>query len=109
MLDNLRFLRKERKLSQQKLAEELGISQQSINQYENHYIEPDIELLSRMADFFNTSLDYIVGRTDIVGKTDELMSFPMKTDEVEMLNRYRLLNEKEKACIDLILQKFSEK
>ena len=60
MLPNLKLLRKEYGISQQVLADMMGVSQQSINQYENHSIEPDIALLTQMADYFNTSIDYIV-------------------------------------------------
>ena len=46
MLPNLKLLRKEYGISQQVLADMMGVSQQSINQYENHSIEPDIALLT---------------------------------------------------------------
>lgn len=61
LLANLKRLRKKYNISQQQLADVVGVSQQSINKYENHNIEPDIETLKTMADFFNTSIDYIVG------------------------------------------------
>ena len=61
LLANLKKLRKKYNISQQQLADVVGVSQQSINKYENHNIEPDIETLKTMADFFNTSIDYIVG------------------------------------------------
>ena len=54
MLPNLKLLRKEYGISQQRLADVLGVSQQSINQYENHRVEPDIRVLSALADYFNT-------------------------------------------------------
>ena len=57
MLPNLKLLRKEYGISQQRLADVLGVSQQSINQYENHRVEPDIRVLSALADYFNTSID----------------------------------------------------
>ena len=44
MVQNLKQLRLEKNLSQNKLAEIIGVSQQSINKYENHNIEPDIEV-----------------------------------------------------------------
>ena len=47
MLPNLKLLRKEYGISQQVLADMMGVSQQSINQYENHSIEPDIALLTQ--------------------------------------------------------------
>ena len=63
MLPNLKTLRQELGISQQRLADAIGVSQPSINKYENHNIEPEIEILKRIADYFDTSIDYIVGRT----------------------------------------------
>ena len=53
MLPNLKLLRQKRGISQQKLADALGVSQQSINHYENHKIEPDIATLIKIADYFD--------------------------------------------------------
>lgn len=60
MLKNLRLLREEKGMSQKQLADCIGVSQQSINKYENHNVEPDIGALIRIADCFSTSVDYIV-------------------------------------------------
>lgn len=65
MLKNLKKLRAEAGISQARLAEAIGVSQQAINKYENHNIEPDIETLVQIADYFNTSVDYLVSHTDI--------------------------------------------
>lgn len=64
MVENLKKPRAERGVSQQTLAQALGISQQSANKYENHKIEPDITLLIAMADYFKVSVDYLIGRVD---------------------------------------------
>lgn len=61
MVANLKTLRTKFNLSQQQLADIIGVSQQSINKYENHNTEPDIETLKTLADYFNTSIDYLVG------------------------------------------------
>lgn len=52
MIQNLKILRNKKGISQQKLADAIGVSQQSINKYENHKIEPDIDTLIKIADFF---------------------------------------------------------
>jgi transcriptional regulator with XRE-family HTH domain len=52
------------KLSQVNLGKQLGISQAAVTSYENGLRIPTIEILVRYADYFNTSLDYILGRTD---------------------------------------------
>lgn len=62
MVKNLKALRTQNKVSQQQLASVLGLSQQSINKYENHNVEPDIATLIAMADYFHTTVDHLVGR-----------------------------------------------
>ena len=60
----LKILRKERNISQLKLALDLNMSQNTISRYENMEREADYETLVKMADYFNVSLDYLLGRTD---------------------------------------------
>lgn len=51
MLKNLKKLRLRKGLSQQRFADIIGVSQQSVNKYENHSIEPDIDTLISLANF----------------------------------------------------------
>lgn len=61
MVKNLKKLREENKLSQQALAEKLGITQQAVYKYERTAIEPDIETLIKMAGIFGVTVDYLIG------------------------------------------------
>lgn len=61
--DRLRKLRKSKGLSQYTLAEQLGLSRGQIGNYEQGSREPDYETLIKIADYFNVSVDYILGRT----------------------------------------------
>ena len=60
----LKKLRKERKISQLKLALDLNMNQNTISRYENMEREADYETLVKFADYFNVSLDYLLGRID---------------------------------------------
>ena len=60
----LRELREKRHVSQGKLAIDLGLSQNSISRYENGEREADYATLISIADYFDVSLDYLLGRTD---------------------------------------------
>ena len=60
----LRTLRESLSLSQAKLAELLGITQSSINRYENGQSTPSVDLLRKYANFFDVSMDYIFARCD---------------------------------------------
>jgi DNA-binding XRE family transcriptional regulator len=104
MLPNLKLLRNEFRISQQRLADEIGVSQQSINQYENHDIEPDIAVLTRLADFFLTSIDYIVGRSALRSPTTDINPVHLSQDETEVLKRYKSLTSEQKNCIMVVLE-----
>ncbi|MBO6293827.1 MAG: helix-turn-helix transcriptional regulator [Selenomonas sp.] len=57
-------LRKARNLSQKQLASELNLSETGIQNYENGRRKPACEILIALADYFDVSIDYLVGRTD---------------------------------------------
>ena len=65
MVFRLKQLRKEKKLSQLRLAIDLDMNQNTISRYENMEREADYETLIRFADYFKVSLDYLLGRSDI--------------------------------------------
>ena len=60
----LKELRRAHKISQLKLAIDLNMNQNSISRYEKLEREADYETLIKFADYFNVSLDYLLGRTD---------------------------------------------
>lgn len=60
----LKSLRKERGISQVKLALDLNLSQNTISRYETEIREADYKTLILIADYFNVSIDYLLERTD---------------------------------------------
>ncbi len=60
----LKELRKKNHISQVKLALEMNMAQNTISQYENEIRQADYEALIAFADFFDVSVDYLLGRTD---------------------------------------------
>jgi transcriptional regulator with XRE-family HTH domain len=62
--ERLRGLREGVMLSQTKVARLVGATQSSINRYENNVANPTIKVLLWYADYFDVSLDYILGRTE---------------------------------------------
>lgn len=62
--DRLKELRKSQELTQDDLAIAINVSRQSIGNYENYSVYPDLDILVRIADFFNISTDYILCRTN---------------------------------------------
>ncbi|MCH5314896.1 MAG: helix-turn-helix transcriptional regulator [Eubacterium sp.] len=63
-ITRIRDLREDRDLKQKDLAVYLAIDQSTYSDYENGRINVPIEQLIKIADYYNVSVDYIVGRTD---------------------------------------------
>lgn len=96
----LERLRNEKSLTQAEISERLGISRSTYNGYELDRITPPTDVLMRMADMYNVSCDYLLGRTterrpaadEIAGKLRTLASLcdaqgaqPMQYDELRAL------------------------
>lgn len=60
--DILKKLREQSGVSQKKLAEEIHVSQQTVGSWEVNRTTPNPDLMNRVADYFNVSLDYLLGR-----------------------------------------------
>ena len=108
MLTNLKKLREDASISQKALADAIGVSQQSVNKYENHNIEPDIETLIRIADFFNTSVDYLIGHSSVRRRIEEVRVFELNEREICVLEQYRILTPKQKNCVNVIMESYTE-
>ena len=60
----IRDLREDADMTQTEIAEILNISQRTYSRYENDERAIPVEILSQLADFHKTSIDYLIGRTD---------------------------------------------
>lgn len=61
----IRNLREDSDLSQTEIARYLNISQRTYSRYENDERAIPIEILCKLADYYNTNLDYLLSRTDV--------------------------------------------
>ncbi len=61
--ENLEMIRKQKKVSQTKLGKVLGLTQQMISSYEKNMSSPNIDVLIKIANYFNVSVDYLLGHT----------------------------------------------
>lgn len=96
-MENLKKLRLERNLSQQKLAEALGLTQQAIAKYENGKTQPDFDTLMALAEFFHTSVDYLIGYTNnsqchrTVSDIGIIKGAPLSPYQVDKMKKVRVL------------------
>ncbi len=96
-MENLKFLRERKGWSQQKLADELFISQQSVYKYENGLAYPSLETLRLMSKLFNVSIDYIVGNYSTAPTI-------LSEAEKKLLKNFNLLNPKQQKIKMLYLK-----
>ena len=69
--NRVKKLRNERGLSMDKLAEILGITKSRISMWENNGVVPRDDLLLKLSDYFNVSIDYLLGNDELDGKVPE--------------------------------------
>lgn len=60
----LKSLRGEKQVTQQRIADVIGVSVTNVQKFEYGTARPRLENIIKLADFFNVSLDYLVGRTN---------------------------------------------
>lgn len=100
MLGNrIKSLREAKGLKQEELAQKVSVSPSAIGMYETNKREPNNEIILKLAEFFNVSTDYLLGKSDIRN--------PNKIDEsklnVAFESGYDGLNETNKTLINNII------
>ena len=56
----LKIIRKQKKINQLKVALDLNISREALSHYENGKRSPDVQMLRRLSEYFNISIDFLV-------------------------------------------------
>lgn len=98
-MKNLILLRRNAGLTQQALADQFHLSQQTIYKYENGKAEPDIETLKQLARFFGVSVDFLVGNEEAI----EELALDFTVDEKETISKIRRLSPKNRKAVNALL------
>ena len=74
--ENIKNLRLSRNMNQVEFAKTMGVTKQCVSNWENDNVVPSVEMLCKIADFFDVSTDYLLGRSEkrvleISGLTEE--------------------------------------
>lgn len=64
-MKGLKKIRKERRLTQLKVAMDLNISREALSHYENGKREPSIDMLIKMSEYFNVSIDFLINGKEV--------------------------------------------
>ena len=104
---NLKILRTQFELSQKELAQKIELSSNIICEYEKGRSQPNIETLLKLADIFNCSVDYLLGREDDFGIINSDAN-EYTSNEKRIIAIYRALTEREKALFDNLVNSFED-
>ena len=99
-MENLRIIREKRNINQVKIAVDLKISQESISKYETGKAFPSKDILIKLADYLNCSIDYLLCKTD----TRNPEKINIDEAEVSFLTGVKGLNETNKMIIKNTLE-----
>lgn len=90
----LKALREKKGISQKFVASKIGVNNSTLSGYESGYREPDGETLSRLADFYEVTTDYLLGRSDnyrLSGNTETLIKdIDLGLSIEEIMEKYNL-------------------
>ena len=103
----LRALREERRLSQSELAKVLNVSNVAISHYERGAREPNNEMLKKVSQYFNVSIDYLLGKNVPKWATDEdliIFDEALKRNGVAMTYNGVELSEEDKIKLDAMIK-----
>ena len=100
--EQIQKLRKENNLNQSQLAEKIGVSLTQLQRYENKGVQPPADILKKLADTFNTSIDFLV-----YGDSEQKAQQSIKDNE--LLSQFKAveqLDSKDKSTIKDIIDAF---
>ena len=95
---HLRELRIKAGVSQTSVAKALGISRQSYSYYESGKRDPDTEMLKSLADYFNVSTDFLLGRDPITATMEEY-NIVLNPDFLEIYELFEKLPPQKKTLV----------
>lgn len=99
-------LRKSKSYTRESLAEKLGISKYTLRNYELSVNEPGSSFLKQVSDFFDVSIDYLMGMTD---EKEKIRPYNLKASEYAQIEKYRILDDHGKDMVDTVLTKEHER
>ena len=93
-------LRKEKELTQNDIAEKIGVTAQAVSKWENDQATPDIDILIKLSDIFEISLDELLGKEK---KITVLNERPSKKDINKMVFRIQVLDAEDGDTVNINL------
>ncbi len=103
--ERLKMLREKAGVSQQKIADMVGLTQQAVGKWENDKAEPDLATVAKLAEFFDCSTDYLIGKSDDPHPPDpdikdSPLAFMGNTNGLDLGELEKIINRAVKQALD---------
>lgn len=89
-MEKLKQLRKVNKISQKEFAEQMNVAQNTVSRWENGERLMDSDTLIKAADFFNVSVDYLLGRAK---RSQSITATQKSAESMKIIDEYTKLND----------------
>lgn len=107
--NNLKQIRNSKNLLQTKVAMDLSITQETVSSYETGRVLPSSDMLIRLADYYNTSVDYLLGRTKYDMPIDRIKPNNISDKDFVILNKINNLSIDNKSKIEAYIDGLTDK
>lgn len=87
-MENLKIIRKSKKLSQKDLADILNVTQSTYSKYERGLVEPDFTTIKQLSKFFDVSTDYLL----------DMIEIPMSSNDTDFIRKIKNVNDPQKIA-----------
>ena len=108
-MNNIKKLRMEKNILQTKLALELNLTQEAISSYETERVTPSADILIKLADYFNTNIDYLLCRTNYDLPISDLKPNNISKFQFDLLNKINKLSSTDQARVDAYITALIDK
>ena len=107
--NNLKQIRNSKNLLQTKVAMDLSITQETVSSYETGRVLPSSDMLIKLADYYKTSIDYLLCRTKYDMPIDNVKPTNIADKDFEILNKINNLSNDDKAKIESYIDGLKDK
>lgn len=108
-MNNIKQLRTRKNILQTKLALDLNLTQEAISSYETERVTPSADILIKLADYFNTNIDYILCRTTYDLPINDLKPNNITDTQFQLLSKINKLSNIEQAKVEAYIDGLNSK
>ncbi len=109
MKNNLKQIRNSKDLLQTKVAMDLNITQETVSSYETGRVFPSSDMLIKLADYYNTSIDYLLCRTKFDIPINDIKPNNISDSDFILLNKINKLSPNYKSKVEGYIDGLNEK